>query len=112
MTPAGIYEIQAEFCRILSNTIRLEIVHILSEGPKCVNEIAQATGQSQSWISRHLGALQKGGILTAQLHGQDIIYQIANPKIVNLCDLIREVVAEETFHRSQHVQGFSNEYSN
>ena len=111
MPPDAIYEIQAELCRTMSNAIRLEIVHILRQGPRCVKEIAQATGQSQSVISRHLGVLRNGGILTSQRSGQDIIYQIANPKIVNICDLMREVLAEEASRRSELMRGFSNEHS-
>ena len=111
MSPAKIFEIQAELCRTLSNAIRLEIVHLLRQGPKCVKEIAQATGQSQSVISRHLGVLRNGGILTAQRSGQDIIYQIANPKIINICDLMREVLTEEASRCSELMRGFSNEHS-
>jgi DNA-binding transcriptional ArsR family regulator len=101
MSSIPIYEIQAELCHTMSNAIRLEIVHFLREGPRRVTEIAQATGHPQSVISRHLGVLRHGGIVTAERHGQDVIYQIANPKIVNICDLMREVLAEEASRRSK-----------
>jgi ArsR family transcriptional regulator len=111
MPTTSIYEIQAELCRTMSNAIRLEIVHILREGPKRVNEIVQAAGQPQSVISRHLGVLRNGGVVTAQRRAQDVYYQIANPKIVNICNLMREVLAEEASHKSILVQGFSDEHS-
>ena len=111
MPPAVFYEIQAELCRTMSNPIRLEIVHLLREGPRRVNEIAQATGHPQSVISRHLGVLRHGGIVTTQHSGQNIIYQIANPKIINICDLMREVLMEKASHRSKLVEGFQDEHS-
>jgi ArsR family transcriptional regulator, virulence genes transcriptional regulator len=61
------------------------------------------TGHPQSMISRHLGLLRNGGIVTAKHHAQEVIYQIANPKIVNICDLMREMLAEEASHRVQFI---------
>jgi DNA-binding transcriptional ArsR family regulator len=95
----------------MSNAIRLEIVHTLRQGPKLVKEIAQATGRPRSEISCHLGALRNGDILTAQRSGQENIYRIANPKIVNICYLMREVLAEEASRLSNLMRGFSNEHS-
>ena len=54
----------------MSNAIRLEIVRVLREGPRRVTD-------------------------TAQRSGQEMVYQIANPKIVSICDLMREVLAED-----------------
>lgn len=111
MSSNTIYEIQAELCRTMSNAIRLEIVHALRDGPKRVNDLAHATGQPQATISRHLSVLRNGGIVTSQRHAQDVIYQIANPKIVSICDLMREVLAEEAIRRSILVKGFTDEHS-
>ncbi len=71
-----------------------------------MSEIARMTGQPQATISRHLGLLRKGGIVIAQRRAQEVIYQIANPKIVGICDLMRAVLAEEAFHRSKLIEGF------
>jgi DNA-binding transcriptional ArsR family regulator len=106
MYPTAIFEIQAELCRTMSNAIRLEIVHHLRQGPKCIKEIAQATEQSPNEISRHLGALRYGGILTFHRSGQDITYPITNPKIVEICSLMREVLMEEAPRRSRMVEDF------
>jgi predicted transcriptional regulator len=98
-----LYNIQADLCRCMSSAIRIEIVHCLREGPQRVTEIARLTGHPQAMISRHLGLLRNGGIVTAKHHAQEVIYQIANPKIVNICDLMREVLVEEASHRVQLV---------
>jgi ArsR family transcriptional regulator len=111
MLPAAINEIQAKLCRKMSHAIRLEIVHHLRHGPKNVKEISQATGQPQNVISRHLGVLRNGGVVIAHRDTQDIVYQIANPKIVNICDLMRELLIEEASHRAKLVEGFLDEHS-
>lgn len=101
MSQRSIFEIQAELCRCMSSPTRIEIVHVLRDGPQRVNEIARLTGHPQATISRHLGVLRNGGVVIAHRHAQDIVYQIANPKITNICDLMREVLAEEAARHSK-----------
>lgn len=104
MSSRAIYEIQANLCHTMSNAVRLEIVHLLRDGPKRVSEIVELTGYPQGTVSRHLGVLRNGGVLIADRHGKDMVYQIANPKIVSICDLMREVLAEEISHRSNLIK--------
>jgi ArsR family transcriptional regulator len=94
----------------MSSALRIEIVHILRSGPQRVSEIARITGHPQGTISRHLGVLRNGGVVIAQRQGQDVNYQIANPKIVSICDLMREVLLEEASHRSELYKGFQDEW--
>jgi DNA-binding transcriptional ArsR family regulator len=101
MSPATIFEIQADLCMCMSSALRIEIVHILRDGPQRVSEIARITGHPQGTISRHLGVLRNGGVVTAHRNAQEVIYQIANPKIVGICDLMREVLVEEANRRSK-----------
>ena len=110
MSQRSIFEIQADLCRSMSSTIRIEIVHVLRDGPQRVSEIARITGHPQATISRHLGVLRNGGVVIAHRHAQDIVYQIANPKIVNICDLMREVLVEEAARRSKLVEGLQDEH--
>lgn len=106
MATAEIYEIQAELLRTMSNPIRLEIVHTLRDAPRRVSELAQILEQPQSLVSRHLAVLRNGGVLLAERHGQDVIYRIANPKIIHICDLMREVLMEDAQSRAHLLQGF------
>ena len=109
MPPTTIYEIQAELCKCMSNALRIEIVHILRDGPQRVSEISSLTGQQQATVSRHLGVLRRGGVVVSQRHAQDIVYQIASPKIVGICDLMREVLVEEAARHSLLVEEFQDE---
>jgi ArsR family transcriptional regulator len=111
MSQRSIFEIQADLCRCMSNATRIEILHVLRDGPQRVSEIARIIGLPQATISRHLGVLRNGGVVVAERHAQDVIYRIANPKIVNICDLMREVLIEEASHRTRLVEGFSDEHS-
>jgi len=111
MKPDGIFEIQAGICRTLSNPIRLQMIHVLRNGPMCVSDITRAMGQSESMVSRNLGTLRNNHLVTAERQAQEIIYSIANPKITTICNLMREVLIDEASHQSQLVLGFLNEDS-
>ena len=111
MTPDSIYEYQAGIYRALSNAVRLEILYFLRKSPKCVNDIAQAIGRPANVISRNLRVLRNGDIVTTRRHGQEIFYQIANPKIITICDLMGEISAEEASRHSRVAQGLINEHT-
>jgi DNA-binding transcriptional ArsR family regulator len=89
-----IFEMQAQLCQSLGNSIRLRIIHTLKDGPKSVNELAAVVDASQPTVSRHLSVLRSTGILTAQRKGAEVFYEITNPKVVEVCDMMRSILAE------------------
>ncbi|MBI5651123.1 MAG: winged helix-turn-helix transcriptional regulator [Chloroflexi bacterium] len=97
----SIFDLQAELCQAMSNATRLRIVHELREGPRRVNELAAATHLAQSKVSQHLAILRARNLVTAHRAGNESVYQITNPKIERVCDLMREVLAEQAAQRSE-----------
>ena len=105
-----IFDLQAQLCKVLGNSVRLQIVDSLKEGPKCVNEIvAILENQSQPTISRHLSVLRSAGILSTQRHGVEVIYEITNPKIVDVCEMMRSILAERESHYMELLQRLQGE---
>ena len=100
-------DIQAGLCKSIGSSIRLEILHSLRDGAKCVNELAELLGQSQSRISRHLTMLRNAGIVTSQRNGYKVFYRIANPKITQVCDLMRDVLVEQFGKDSKLTDSFN-----
>ena len=101
MTSLEIFEMQARLCQAMSHAARLQIVHLLRDGPRRVGDLALAAGLSQASISRHLAALRNNGVVIAKRQGQQVVYHLANPRIVAICDLMREVLAEQATHQSE-----------
>jgi DNA-binding transcriptional ArsR family regulator len=96
----SIFDIQAEFCRAMGNATRLEIMHILRERSMTVSEIVQETNQAQSTVSRQLAILRSVGVVAGYRRGNEVVYQLANEKIGEVCDLVRTVLMEQTQRQS------------
>ena len=96
----SIFDIQAEFCKAMGNATRLQIMHILRENPMTVSEIMQETNQNQSTVSRQLSILRSVGVVAGYRRGNEMVYQLANEKINEVCDLVRTVLIEQTQKQS------------
>jgi DNA-binding transcriptional ArsR family regulator len=100
----SIFEIQAEFCKAMGNAARLQILHLLREHPMTVGEISKEMNLPQSSVSRHLKALRTVGVLTSKRHGIEIVYQISDRKIMEICDMVRTVLIEQIQKRSRSIE--------
>jgi ArsR family transcriptional regulator len=90
-----IFEMHAEICKVFTSPTRLEIISLLRDGEKTVNELTELTGVPQANISQHLTVLRQNNVVTTRREGANIYYKIANPKILQACDLMREVLLEK-----------------
>jgi hypothetical protein len=58
-------------------------------------------GLSQDTRSRHLAVLCHYGLVISQHQGQENIYQLANPKIVVIGDLLRQILIEQLTNQAE-----------
>jgi ArsR family transcriptional regulator len=90
-----VFEMQAQLYHVLGNTIRLRIVNALRDGPMCVNElVAVLQTVPQPSVSRHLAVLRSAGVLSTRRHGMEVVYTIASPKILGVCEMMHSILAE------------------
>ncbi|MFQ5800971.1 MAG: ArsR/SmtB family transcription factor [Candidatus Hydrothermarchaeales archaeon] len=89
-----LYDMHAEICKIFTSPKRLEIIDLLQEGERSVSELSASTGLSQSSVSQHLAILRERGVVATRRDGNTVFYRIANPKILEACRLMREVLLE------------------
>ncbi len=102
-----IFEMHAEICKVFTNPTRLEIINLLRDGEKTVNELARLAGVLQANISQHLTVLRQNNVVTTRRDGANIYYKIANPKILQACDLMREVLLEKLSENEKLVKMMS-----
>src|SRR3990170_3755020 len=95
MLSKALFKLHAEVCKTLSNPKRLEILNLLREGEKSVNDLAQSLNMSQANASQHLAILRGKGIINSRREGVNVYYGITSPKIIQACDLLREVLLEQ-----------------
>lgn len=89
-----IYDMQAEVCKILSSPKRIEIINALKDGEKTVTELVELLGIPKANVSQHLSIMKLKGILNSRREGVNIYYSIANPKVVQACTIMKEVLVE------------------
>jgi ArsR family transcriptional regulator len=94
-TMEEIYELHADFCKIFSNAKRLEIINALKDKEMSASELIEKIGLSKANLSQHMSVLKLKGVIVTRREGINIYYRIANPKIVQACRLIREVLFEQ-----------------
>ncbi|VVB94382.1 Bacterial regulatory protein, arsR family [uncultured archaeon] len=99
-----IFEMHAEICKVFTNPKRLEIISLLRDGEKTVNDLTELAGVPQANVSQHLTVLRQNNVVTTRRNGANIYYKIANPKILQACDLMREVLLEKLAENEELVK--------
>jgi rhodanese-related sulfurtransferase len=84
----------AEVAKALASGRRTEIVDLLAQGERSVEEIASEIDQSVANTSHHLRALVRGGLLDSRRDGTRIYYCLANDRVAELWAALRDVAAE------------------
>ncbi len=90
-----IYEMHADVCKIFSHAKRLEIINSLKEKELSASELIERIGISKANLSQHMSVLKAKGVISTRREGINIYYRIANPKIIQACNLMREVLMEQ-----------------
>jgi len=73
---------------------RLELIDLLAQGARSVEELARASGQSTANASQHLQALHASGVVTRERHGTRVLYALAGDDIVHLWLDLRDASSE------------------
>ena len=84
----GQLEVVARLFAVLAEPSRLVLLQTLHKGPLTVNELAEACGMKQANVSKHLGVLRDHHLVKRERDGSSIRYQIADPMIFSLCNLV------------------------
>lgn len=81
-------ELVANRFRLLSEPMRLKILHKLGEGEMTVTEIVERTGSSQGNVSKHLAALLDAAVVSRRKEGLNAYYRVSDASIFDLCDVV------------------------
>jgi rhodanese-related sulfurtransferase len=90
----ALFDAFAEVARALASGRRAEIVDVLAQGERSVEELAEEIGQSVANTSHHLRALTRAGLLTSRRNGTRIFYRLASDRVSGFWEALRDVAAE------------------
>jgi ArsR family transcriptional regulator len=79
-------------CQALADPKRIVILYLLADGPRNVTEIAEELDAPQSTVSRHLKILRERSLVTTERDGSQIVYSLADRRIIDALDLMRAMV--------------------
>ena len=90
-----IYIYSSEMCKVFSHPKRLEIINTLRDKEMSAGELGERLGLPAANLSQHLTMMKERHILTSRKEGNMVYYRIANPRLIDACDLLREILFEQ-----------------
>ncbi|MCL4185339.1 MAG: winged helix-turn-helix domain-containing protein [Burkholderiaceae bacterium] len=80
-----VFEAVARYFALLSEPMRVRILHAICCREKTVSEIVAETGATQTNISRHLNTMYRTGVLTRRKEGSFIFYGVHDGLLTEIC---------------------------
>jgi len=87
----AIYEQFARVSKALGSAHRVELVELLSQGPRTVEALARLTDMSVANTSAHLQVLRGAGLVESTKDGLFVTYRLADPTVGDLLLVVRRV---------------------
>src|SRR3954454_4709503 len=89
----GLFAAFASVASALGNGRRAEIVDVLAQGERSVEELAGEIEQSVSNTSQHLQRLARAGLVRSRRVGHEVRYRLAGDRVGELWSALRDVAA-------------------
>ena len=99
-----INQLHASICSAISEPNRILFLYAIHEKPRNVNNLAKEVGVSQSAASRHLKVLKERELIIAQREGNQVIYQLADDRIIKALNLLRELMLDNLAQRAELIR--------
>src|ERR1035437_9394462 len=98
----ALYEHFAEVARALGNGHRLELLELLAQGERSVEEVTELAGLAVANASQHLQHLRRAGLVTSRKDGKYGFYRLTDDGVVRLMSALRDV-AERNYAEAARV---------
>ena len=90
-TKAALFDALASVAQGLGSGRRAEIVDVLAQGERSVDELAGEISQTVANTSQHLQVLARAGLVRSRREGRRIIYRLASDRVAELWAAVRDV---------------------
>src|SRR2546421_12574694 len=85
----ALFEAIALMGKAFASPVRLELLDLLAQAPRTVQELARASDQSTANASQHLQALQAAGLVSRRREGTSVRYALAGDDVPALWPALR-----------------------
>jgi rhodanese-related sulfurtransferase len=103
---SALFDAFASVAAALGSGRRAEIVDLLAQGERSVEEVASEIGQSVASASHHLRLLAKSGLARSRRDGNRVFYRLASERVAELWAAVRDVAT----HHVAEVTVLAGEY--
>lgn len=90
----ALFEAIAQMGKAFASPVRLELLDLLAQAPRSVDDLARAGGQSTANTSQHLQALHAAGLVERERDGNRVMYSVASEPL-RLWLALRDVSAAQ-----------------
>ena len=91
---SSLYDAFATVAQALANGRRAELVDVLAQGERSVEDAAAEIDQSVANTSQHLRVLARAGVATSRRDGNRVLYRLAGDRVEALWEALRAMAAE------------------
>ena len=102
----AVFEQFAVVAQALANGHRVELIEIVAQGERSVEELAKLSGLTLTNASQHLHLLRRAGLVAARRAGKHVLYRIAERDVVDLLMAVRRTAERGVAEIDKIVQSY------
>ena len=92
---AALFDALASVAQALGSGRRAEIVDVLAQGERSVDDVATEISQSVANTSQHLQVLARAGLVRSRREGTRVFYRLASDRVSELWAAVRDVAVRQ-----------------
>jgi len=115
----AVFEQFAMVAQALANAHRVELIELVAQGERSVEDLARLADLTITNASQHLHLLRRAGLLVARRSGKHVLYRVAERDVVDLLTAVRHTaergiaevnkIVESYFHARDKLEPVSHQ---
>lgn len=101
-----VYTVLSKLIKAMANPHRLEIIDLLGQAERSVEEIATETGMSVANASQHLQVLKQSNLVQIRRNGNFVLYRLATDNVYKAWNDLRKIGIESLAEVDRIVRDF------
>src|SRR2546427_6586032 len=108
----AMFEQFAAVARTIGSAHRLELLELVAQTERSVEELAGLSGLTIANASQHLQQLRRFGVVEASREGKRVIYKLADPEVVVLLRALSRVTQRKVGAADKELNSYFRERDN